>query len=79
MNRCGICSIYAFPAVVALCVVQVGGMLYFGCAHPGALPDPGYQLALDVCREKGKDAGAYAVYEQCAHDADIKYGRDAGQ
>lgn len=34
-----------------------------------------YTAALDACRAKGKDAGAYTVYESCAHDADIRYGR----
>lgn len=35
----------------------------------------GYASALDRCRELGRDAGSYAVYEDCAQKADAIYGR----
>jgi hypothetical protein len=35
----------------------------------------GYQLALDQCREQGKDAGSYSTYEKCAASADQKFGK----
>lgn len=38
----------------------------------------GYTLALEQCRAEGKDAGSYVIYEMCAEQADIKYGRDGG-
>jgi len=38
----------------------------------------GYERALDDCKEQGKDAGSYAVYETCAKDADRRFGREAG-
>lgn len=39
----------------------------------------GYQTALDACREKGKDAGSFNVYETCAREADTKFGlKDGG-
>ncbi len=39
-----------------------------------ALDVAGYTVALAQCRGEGKEAGSYAVYETCAHEADVKYG-----
>lgn len=39
-----------------------------------------YKNDLHQCRESGKDAGSYEVYEVCARKADAKYyGKDGGQ
>jgi hypothetical protein len=37
-----------------------------------------YKAALDECRTEGKRRKSYAVYEQCAREADIRYGLDGG-
>jgi len=33
-----------------------------------------YRKALDVCVDEGKSAKSFAVYEQCAAEADKRYG-----
>jgi len=39
-----------------------------------------YKNDLRDCREKGKDAGSYDVYEACAKQADERYyGKDGGK
>ena len=38
-----------------------------------------YKEALRRCKEEGKDAGDYTVYENCARKADVKYGLDGGK
>ncbi len=38
----------------------------------------GHAAALTDCRAIGKDAGSYAVYTDCADDADRRYGLDGG-
>lgn len=38
-----------------------------------------YQSALDDCRERGKAAKSYDVYEACAVKADAKFGKDGGK
>lgn len=47
----------------------------FACASSRV---PAYERALTSCRERGKDAGTYAVYEACAEEADAKYGKKDG-
>lgn len=52
------------------------------CGHEKAVSTgidlAGYQADLLVCKAEGKDAGAYAVYEQCAKEADRKHGKKDG-
>ncbi len=43
-----------------------------------ALDTGAYTAALATCRAEGKDAGSYAVYEQCAREADTKYAPEGG-
>ncbi len=38
------------------------------------LQETSYKLELNKCKESGKDAGSYEVYEQCAKKVDEKFG-----
>ena len=68
--------------LAAICVVLAVVLAWlFGCASKsgleraaGAVTVEQYREALTVCRAEGKDAGSLAVYERCAHEADIHYG-----
>ncbi len=49
-----------------------------GCAlferAPAAATVTEYKAALDECRAEGKRRNSFAVYVQCANEADIRYG-----
>ena len=72
------------------CVLILGLLLAIvtglnGCALLGSGPTQAerlqnaltveeYRKALDVCVDEGKSAKSFAVYEQCAAEADKRYG-----
>jgi len=62
-------ALYALLFVVGRCT---------GCAlferAPAAVTVAEYTHALGECRDEGKDAGSYAVYEACAREADLRFG-----
>lgn len=62
----------------ALLAIALSGCALFS-RGPGAIEVADYKFALDACREDGKRAGSYAVYEQCAREADVRFGlKDGG-
>ncbi|CAN5753946.1 hypothetical protein BH11MYX2_BH11MYX2_41460 [soil metagenome] len=63
--------------ILAWLVMHATGCFLFERA-PAAVSVAEYMLALDVCREEGKIARSYAVYEACAKEADKRYGLKDG-
>jgi hypothetical protein len=66
--------------IVLIGVCSLMGIVNWGCGQQGPKPETiiengGYATALDRCIQQGKDAGSYAVYEDCAQRADAVWGR----
>ena len=64
--------------LLVMCAI-IAALLLVGCSGKqtinNALDNANYAGELDLCKEKGKDAGSYNVYEKCAKDVDTKFGR----
>lgn len=62
-------------------------LCFVACASPqdnlqrakNAVTVEQYRQQLLDCKYQGKDAGSFSVYEQCAIEADKKYGFDGGK
>lgn len=65
-------ALFALLAVIAKCT---------GCDRALLAADAAsYERELDGCLVEARDAGrSLAVYERCAHEADIRHGVDAGR
>jgi hypothetical protein len=70
----------AFNVILAAVAIAIVIFMFAGCKSKDtktASDLVNYTSDLDSCREVGKDAGSYKVYEDCAKAADVKYGRKA--
>ena len=71
---------------VAIALALFAALYVFAMLH-GCSPSPpvaaaydvaGHSAALMACRERGKDAGSYAIYHACADAVDDRFWKDGG-
>lgn len=61
-----------FAALYAIATLHGCGL--WGERAAGAVDIGAYVADLKECREEGKRRHSFAVYEQCAHETDIRHG-----
>lgn len=66
-------------ALVVIALMVVTAITHCGCDQLGRVEAAAdvaqYERELDACKEQGKAAHSYDVYEACAKKADAKHGK----